>query len=224
MSINLSTPERTKGIITPTWSDIIKPASANLLIGNLRTGKTALAFQLLEQFSQEYHLMPIVVGYPRNMKHLIPERFVILDTVEEVKEWTDAIIFMDEGDIQLPLEETKMRKYVVNFLSLPGQRNQILLLAFHFPRLVLSRYLPYFSSIIIKRPPFLLEFASKSKNDVLIGMMQKAEDNFRALKPEDTTKNSYIIAPHMRWEGMLTNPLPSFWTPGLSKAWALGEE
>ena len=208
---------------TVTWADVIKPSSANLLIGNIQTGKTALSFWLLEHFSQQYHLMPIVVGFPRSKRHLIPERILVLDTVEEVKDWTDAIIFMDEGDIQLPLEEAKMRKYVVNFLSLPGQRNQILILAFHFPRLVLSRYLPYFSSVIIKRPPFLLDFASKGKNDVLVGMMRKAEDSFMELAPEDVTRNSYVIAPHMRWQGMLTNPLPSFWSDELRRAWAAGQ-
>jgi hypothetical protein len=224
MSINLSTPERAKEITTPMWSDIIKPESANLIIGDKRTGKTGLCFWILENFSQQYHLMPIVVGFPKSKKYLMPERFISLDTVEEVKKWSDAVIFMDEGDIQLPLEETKVRKHMVDLLSLPGQRNQILLLAFHFPRLVLSRYLPYFESIILKRPSFLWEFAGKGKNDTLVGMMREAENQFQKMNPEETTKNSYIISKMVRWKGMITNPLPSFWTPELSKAWALGEE
>jgi len=216
--------EQPKTDITPSWTDIVTPSSTNLIIGTMGSGKTGLSFHLLERLSQRFELFPIIVGYPRKMKHLMPPRYLILDTLEEAQEWTDSIIFVDEGDIQIPLENAKMRKHVVNLLSLPRQRNQILLLAFHFPRLVLSRYLPYFSSIIIKRPPFLLEFASKGKNDVLMKMMETAESHFRELPINDTQKHSYVVASQLRWQGMISNPLPSFWSNELSRAWALNEE
>jgi hypothetical protein len=224
MSISLSAPERTREITIPTWTDIIKPESSNLIVGDLRTGKTGLAYWMLEHFSQLYRLIPIVVGFPKNKRYLLPEKIIPIDTVAEVKEWNDAVIFMDEGDIQLPLEKYKVREHMIEFLSLPGQRNQILLIAFHFPRLVMSRYLPYFHSIILKRPPFLRQYASKSKNDILSKMMDDAESGFLKLDTQDIVKNSYVISSKLRWQGMIGNPLPSFWTPELSKAWALGEE
>jgi hypothetical protein len=113
----------------------------------------------------------------------------------------------------------KAREYVINFLSLPGHRDQILLLAFHFPRLIMGRYLPFFRSFIIKRPPYLLEFASKSRGDVLARMMAKAEERFAELLPEDVVKNSYVVAPELRWQGMMQNPLPTFWCDELRKGW-----
>lgn len=104
------------------------------------------------------------------------------------------------------------------------QRNQILFLAFHFPRLVLGRYLPFFRTFLLKRPPYLLEFVGKSKGDELVAMMQKAEERFAKLPSDDgVQKNTYVIAPRIRWQGMLTNDLCSFWSEELSEIWSGAE-
>jgi hypothetical protein len=95
------------------------------------------------------------------------------------------------------------------------------MLAFHFPRLILGRYLPFFATFMLKRPPYLLEFAGKSKGDTLVAMMQKAEERFAELPdPGLVNKNTYVIAPRIRWQGMLENPLVDFWSDDLSKAWS----
>lgn len=202
------------------WSEVIRPATSNLIIGDIGKGKSALAYWLLERFSKEYGLTAAVVGFPREKQSLLPSDFVILDEPQEVAKISDAIIFIDEADLQLPIEDVKAREHVINFLSLPGHRDQILLLAFHFPRLIMVRYLPFFRSFIIKRPPYLLEFASKSRGDMLARMMSKAEERFAELLPEDVVKNSYVVAPELRWQGMMQNPLPSFWSEELRKGWS----
>ncbi|GAI82255.1 unnamed protein product, partial [marine sediment metagenome] len=121
------------------------------------------------------------------------------------------------------IEDTKAREQVVNFLSLPRHRHQIFLLAFHFPRLVMGRYLPFFSAFLIKRPPYLLEFASKSKGDALHRMMKKAEERFSELPGGYVVESTYVVAPRIRWQGMLPNPLCSFWSQELSEVWAGAE-
>ena len=203
------------------WSEIIQPCTSNLIVGDVGTGKTALAVYLLDRFSQHHNLKPVVVGFPQAKRHTLPDHFSILDSCEDVTKVENAIIFIDEADLQLPIEDMKARKYVVNFLSLPRHRNQILLLAFHFPRLVLGRYLPFFATFMLKRPPYLLEFAGKSKGDTMVAMMQKAEERFAELpSPELVTRNTYVIAPRIRWQGMLENPLVDYWCDDLSKAWS----
>jgi len=106
-------------------------------------------------------------------------------------------------------------------LSLPQRRNQIFLLAFHFPRLVLGRYLPFFSGFLLKRPPYLLEFAGERQGDQLTQMMRRAEERSRKLpSAEEVVGHTYVVAPRIRWQGMVENPLPSFWSVGLHRAWA----
>lgn len=203
---------------TNQWDRVIAPSSSYLIVGDVGTGKSALAFDLLETYSQKYELTPVVVGFPENKRELLPENFVIADNPDKLTQIENAICFIDEADIQIPIEDTKARKYVINFLSLPRHRNQIFLLAFHFPRLVMGRYLPFFSAFLLKRPPYLLEFASKSKGDALNQMMERAEERFIELPSnDDIVKNTYIVAPRIRWQGMLSNPLCSFWLKELDE-------
>jgi hypothetical protein len=214
------------------WEQIVIPSSSYLVVGDVGTGKSALCFWLLETFSQKYNLQPVVVGFPRDKKALLPDNFVVLDEPDALTKVERAIALIDEADIQLPIEDTKARKHVINFLSLPRHRHQIFLLSFHFPRLVLGRYLPFFSAFILKRPPYLIEFASKGKNDALVQMMLRAEERFAELvppnwhptevqvQPLEVIRHTYVVAPRIRWQGMIANSLASFWSQELSEAWS----
>lgn len=215
------------------WDNVILRESAFLIMGDKRTGKSALAYWLLERYSNKYDLLPAVVGLPREKQYLLPKNFIIKDHPDECATLENAIIFIDEAGLQLPIEDTKAREYVVNFLSLPGHRNQILFLAFHFPKLVLGRYLPFFDGFLVKRPPYLLEFAGKRQNDIFTQMMTKAEERFGEIPRcgkcrycaegascEQSRMRTYVVAPRIRWQGMLENPLCTFWQDELSKVWA----
>ena len=73
----------------------------------------------------------------------------------------------------------------------------------------------------MKRPPYLIEFAGKRQNDALTQMMERAEERFAELpSSDDVKKNTYVVAPRIRWQGMLDNPLCSFWNEELSEVWA----
>lgn len=182
--------------VASQWDKVIQPNNSYLIVGDVGTGKSALAYYLLETYSQKYDLLPAVVGLPRDKQTLLPPNFIILDDSSECTKQQNTITFIDEADLQLPMEDSKAREYVVNFLSLPRHRHQIFLLAFHFPRLVLGRYLPFFSAFLLKRPPYLIEFASKRQNDAMSQMMQRAEERFSELPgKEDVVKNTYVVAP-----------------------------
>ena len=203
------------------WSKIIQPASSYLVLGDMNTGKSGLAYWLLERFSKEYDLTPTVVGIPGAKRTLLPDNFAFLDSPDECTSVENAIVFIDEADLQLPMDNHKLKQYVVNFLSLPFHRNQIFIMAFHFPRLVMGTYLPFFTAFLLKRPPYLLEFASKGQSKAVMGMMEKAEERFAEIpSPKDVVKYTYVVAPRLRWQGILENPLASFWSSELRAIWA----
>lgn len=203
------------------WDRVIQPHSSYLILGDVGTGKSGLAHWLLEKYSKKYDLLPGVVGLPRAKQDLIPSDFIVVDDPRECKRHENAILFIDEADLQLPMDAIKQKQYVVNFLSLPRQRHQIFLLAFHFPRLVMGTYLPFFRAFLLKRPPYLKEFAGKDQSKIISEMMDKAEERFAELPSEDlVVRNTYVVAPRIRWQGMLENPLPSFWSQDLSEVWA----
>jgi len=201
------------------WDEVIKPEASYLLTGDVGTGKSALAHHLLEKYGKKYSLTPTVVGIPPSKRALLPEGYQFLNDKSEIVFAENAIVLIDEADIQLPLDSNKDKAAVINALSLPRQRNQILILAYHFPRLVKGTYLPFFSAFLFKRPPYLLEFATKKGSDELMAMMKKAGERFDEMTPEEIVKNTYVVAPRIRWQGLLTNELPSFWSDDLSKVW-----
>jgi hypothetical protein len=200
------------------WDRIIHPSFSYLLTGDVGTGKTGLAFWLLETYSEKYKLKPAVVGFQR--PDLLPAHYMPLD-LEELSQANDVIALIDEADIQLPIEDSKARKTVTNFLSLPRQRHQIFILSFHYPRLVMGRYLPFFGAFLFKRPPYLIEFASKNRSDAITAMMNRAEERFSELvppnwqpsegqlQPVEVIRSTYVVAPRIRWQGLITTPWPA---------------
>ena len=186
----------------------------------------------METYSTKYELTPTVIGLPKNKRHLLPDTFDFLDSFEEIASRENTIVFIDEADIQLPLDSNRDKEEVVNCLSLPRQRKQIFILAYHYPRLVKGTYLPFFSAFLFKRPPYLIEFATKQGSAEMLKMMAKANERFDELPVDPTEKvipgeqpviikkNTYVVAPRIRWQGMLENPVASFWTQELSEIWS----
>jgi len=218
----LGNTEKEKDTPKPSrWDEVIVPEASYLLTGDMGAGKSALAYFIIERYSKKYNLRPAVVGLPKNKKHLLPDNFKFLEDIKEIASTESAIVFIDEADIQLPLDSNKDKEAVINFLSLPRQRQQIFILAYHFPRLVKGTYLPFFGGFLFKRPPYLREFASKQGSGEMKGMMDKAGERFDEMATEDEVKqNTYVVAPRIRWQGLLENELPSFWSTELSKIWS----
>ena len=203
------------------WDEVVVPKTSYLLTGDVGTGKSALAYFILERYSEKYGLTPAVIGLPQSKRTLLPDNFKFLNAIEEIASTENSIVFIDEADIQLPLDSNKDKEAVINFLSLPRQRKQIFILAYHFPRLVKGTYLPFFNAFLFKRPPYLLEFAAKKDSGEMKGMMIKAGERFDEMPSDDEVlKNTYVVAPRIRWQGLLQNELPSFWSEDLSEIWS----
>lgn len=203
------------------WDEVIQPKTSYLLTGDMGSGKSALAYYIIERYGEKYGLTPAVVGLPKSKRELLPDNFKFLTDISEIVSTENAIVFIDEADIQLPLDSNKDKEAIINFLSLPRQRKQIFILAYHFPRLVKGTYLPFFNGFLFKRPPYLLEFASKKGSDEVMGMLTKAGERFDEMPSDDeVVKNTYVVAPRIRWQGLLQNDVPSFWSEELSEIWS----
>ncbi len=203
------------------WDKVVQPKASYLITGDVGTGKSGLAYFILERYSEKYNLTPAVVGLPKAKRDLLPGNFEFLTDISEIPAMENAVVFIDEADIQLPLDSNKNKEAVIQFLSLVRQRKHIFILAYHFPRLVKGTYLPFFSAFMFKRPPYLLEFASKKSSDELMQMMTKAGERFNEMTSEDEIrKHCYVVAPRIRWQGILENPLPGFWSEELSEIWS----
>jgi hypothetical protein len=77
------------------WDKVIVPNSSYLIVGDVGTGKSGLAYWLLERFSQKYGLQPATVGLPATKRSLLPENMAVLDSPEALTARENVIAFID---------------------------------------------------------------------------------------------------------------------------------
>ena len=77
------------------WRDVIAPPAVILILGKRGSGKSALAYRLLELF--RYRLTPYVVGAPDQARKLLPDWIGTVPTLDGLP--PDCIALVDEAYI-----------------------------------------------------------------------------------------------------------------------------
>ena len=208
--------ENTKSI---KWHDIIRPSTVSLVLGRKGEGKSGLCYFLLERMSEHYGLLPVVINLPREKQHLLPDNFVIR-THKEIPRMGDAIVLIDEGTTMLPAGRSKLEEMVKGYVALSRQRNQIILLVFHASADVGSRILRGMDAILLKHPS-MRQIQHGAKDNWWKELLIEAKEKFESLGQlgANTREYTYVDSEVPEFRGFLQNPLPSFWSDGLSRAW-----
>ena len=81
------------------WDRLIQRNCSYLIVGDVGTGKSALAYYLLDTFSRKYDLLPAVVGFPRDKQSLLPNDRIVLD---EPSECTKRENIIPKSAIKMP--------------------------------------------------------------------------------------------------------------------------
>jgi len=199
------------------WQDIITPTTVSVILGKKGSGKSCLAYWLVDTFSYKYDLLPVIVGFPREKQNLLPQTYVI-KSLEDALITENAMLLIDEGTTMLPAGQ-RLDELVKSFIALSRQREQIVIFIFHASRDVGSKILRGVDAIIVKEPSQRqIEYGSKT--DWFRHFLEDAKVRFKQIKDDDTRKFAYVDNEDPEFRGMLTNPIPPFWTKDLSKAWS----
>ena len=107
------------------WRIIIVPPSVVLVLGKRGSGKSALAYRLLELF--RFQLAPYVVGVPANAKQLLPKWIGIVPALEDLPNKSIAVV--DEAYLAYHSREsmTQESRTMSQILNLSRQRQQTLI-------------------------------------------------------------------------------------------------
>ena len=102
------------------WREVIVPPSIVLIIGKRGSGKSALAYRLLELF--RYQLACYVVGAPVEARKLLPDWIGISPTLEDLP--PDCIALVDEAYMLYHSRRsmTQSKKVMSQSLNLSRQR------------------------------------------------------------------------------------------------------
>ena len=200
---------------TVKWTDIIRVSTVNIIVGKKGMGKSALAYFLLEKVAAEYHLKPVVVGIPREKRHLLPD-ITIAESIDDAVMMENACILIDEGTLMLPAGKD-LERLVMSVLSLSRQRHQIVFFVFHSSRDVGSRILRGIDTVLVKTPS-KRQIDQGSKDNWWYSILTEARSKLRTKK--DAKRYVYVDCEEPEFRGLMENGLPSFWSEELSEVWA----
>jgi hypothetical protein len=206
---------------TMTLKDLVLFPSTNIILGNVGTGKSGLAYYLLDTLSKEYDLLPVVVNFPESKKNLLPENYAIRDS-ESLKKTGDCIALIDEGTTTAPAGNKELEERLKSYNSLSRQRHMIILYIYHSSSDVGSRILRGIYGAILLKEPSQRQILYGSKDRWMRDLLTTAKQKFKALQEigEDTRAWTFIDTEKPEFQGMVKNELVQFWTQELSEAWA----
>jgi len=196
------------------WREVILPPVVVLVLGKRGSGKSALAYRLLELFRNQ--LSPYVVGVPAQAKHLLPDWVGIVPTLEELPNRCIALI--DEAYLAYHSRQSLAQASTAmsQVLNLSRQREQTLIFVAQEARQVDKNIASTASVMVFKELGMLQPEFERPELRKLVG---EAKEAF-AGKMGDKSKWAYAYSPDANFLGLLESRLPSFWKPSLSRLFA----
>ena len=199
------------------WREVIVPPATVLIVGKRGSGKSALAYRLLELF--RYALTPYVVGVPSQARKLLPEWIGIVPKLEDLPH--NSIALVDEAYMlyhsrRSMAEESKAMSQVVN---LSRQRNQTLVFVSQEARQIDKNIASSASVVVFKDPGMMQQDFDRPELRKLVAQAQEALTR----QPGDKRRWAYVYSPDADFLGLLETQLPNFWKPSLSRLFASGD-
>lgn len=192
------------------WLKVIVPPAVIMIAGKRGSGKSVLAYRLLELF--RYSLRPYVVGVPDEARRHLPDWVGIAPTLADVP--NNAIAIIDEAYIQYHARSSNFSRALSlsQSLNLSRQRGQVLVFVTQEARQIDKNIVSSASVVIFKDLGMLqLEFDRPE----LRNLATKAQQYFDGIKG-DKRAHSFVYAPDSDFLGPLQNAKPSFWNAGMS--------
>ena len=195
--------------------NLIHHPSVVLITGKRRSGKSCLAYYILEKINEEQKIPCFVVSLPKEKHHLLPSFITPVDTVDALPE--NCIALIDESSLSYHAYKWGAKETVVmdRMISVSGQKKQTFIFISHTMRKFAVTLLLETDLLLCKEPSL---FHSKLERSEVRKLTEEASKEFKKLPKDDVKKNVYVISED--FVGFIHNPMPSFFTPELSAAYA----
>jgi len=199
------------------WRGILSRYPRILILGAQGTGKSCLAYWLLEIL--HHRCRCFAYGLPGEGASYIPSWLGVIHDLSDAP--PGSIVLVDEAYLVLFSRESLTRKNseFVRLLNLARQKNLGFIFVAHEARHIDKNVLSSVDTLIMKRPaPLQLELDRSFLRPYLI----KAQRVFEGKNQTQSKRISYLCFTPSDFEGVLENPQPSFWSERLSHAFSSG--
>ncbi|MFC1768536.1 zonular occludens toxin domain-containing protein [Nanoarchaeota archaeon] len=178
-----------------------------LIFGKRGSGKSALGFKIMENINFKSKRSSCVLGINEN----IPKWVKPITDVEQAP--SGAIVLVDEGAIAFGSRESMSSKNreLSKLLAIARHKNLTILFITQNTGLIDKNVLKLVDTLLVKEGSLLQMEMERSE---IKKFYEKAHNNLKGL-PGTIKQYVYII--DSDFEGVLSFPLPSFWSESLSK-------
>ena len=199
------------------WLDIIPQSGVMGILGKRRQGKTALAYHLAEERHREKGTPAVVLGPPLSMKDKFPDWFSIITDLEAFIRYPEHTAILDEGSLPLHSRRSLSHDHSAfdQALSLCGQLEQLFIFNTHHSRKLDVLAVEEYELLAFKLPGKMHTVMERTE---IRSWSQKAREVLLTVPEKERKEWTYVFYDDLDQAGLLTNPLPSFWSDEISKA------
>jgi len=194
--------------------DIVEPGTVTVITGKRGSGKSSLAYSILEESCS--FVPSCVIGLSKEGARYLPERIGVYPSLTEAP--FGSVVLIDETASQFPAQENvpRTRRVLLESTTQARQRGQTLIFVTQDTSYSDKNILRAADNLIIREPaPLQSEFDRKGIREYL----KKAEAGFSSLQG-DKRSFAYVAFSKKGFTGWITTRKPSFWSEKLSRAYA----
>ncbi|NQT02852.1 MAG: hypothetical protein HQ580_12560 [Planctomycetes bacterium] len=196
------------------WLSIIKHPNVVLILGKRDSGKSALAYRIVEDMRWTADIY--AVGLPYSANAYIPEWITVQPEMEDVP--PNSIIIVDETHLKYHAGPgvNSQAKELSSLLNLSRQRNQTIIFVSQESSQIDRNIFSALDVVVFKEPSM---FQAKFDRPELRDLSIQAENAFQSISGNKKPW-SFVFSQDQGCLGLIESPLPSFWSDKLSRAFA----
>ena len=177
-----------------------------IILGKRGSGKTSLAFRILENVNANTDRKCYALNFPRTLPNWITH----ITTFEEAE--NNSVVFVDESTLNIPAQQGKKKiRYLLGLMAIARHKDVSLVFVNQHSSTMDLNVIRQADILVLKQPSLMQK---ETERPAVKKLLEKVEGKFKMECPE---KFFFVIADD--FQGMMNFDMPSFWSNDISKAY-----